>query len=318
MTLIIFWCTFFFWATSFNFFPVHADPTRNSAILIDNILISRSPSLKFTSDLVFTNLTTSLFIYYFLCLKQRLLWMRKASFLLEPKEYSNLINGLQSNDCSSVIEANDVECATRLFLCRKGTLLDKHLSLRKRPRNSSLISPWMSRGLTDATNMKASLFKSACKSKTQEDLTKYKHYKNVLTSSIRTSKKLYFSRRVIECKGNFRKIWTVVNGALSRRKSKQSSPCLYRWADGSILGKKTLESALNSYYTTIRSVVIPPQSRVSCFTLAEKSFSFPMQCYWIYSGISQLPISRSVDSFGLSNNVLKKKPVCFWPQLTYN
>ena len=121
-----------------------------------------------------------------------------------------------------------------------------------------------------------------------------------------------FSRRIIECKGNFRKVWTVVNGALSRKRSKQSSLCLYERAYRSIVGKKSLKSALNSYYTTIPSVVIPPQSRVSCFTLVEKSFFFsPCGATEIYSGIFQLPISRSVDSFGLSNHILKKKPVCF-------
>ena len=51
------------------------------------------------------------------------------------KEISNLIHSLQSNDWSSVLEANDADCATRLFLRRMGTLLDKHFLLRKRPRN---------------------------------------------------------------------------------------------------------------------------------------------------------------------------------------
>ena len=65
--------------------------------------------------------------------------------------------------------------------------------------------------------MKASLFKGACKSKTQDDLLKYKHYKNMLTSSVRLAKKLYFSRRINECKGNLRKVWTVINEALSQK-----------------------------------------------------------------------------------------------------
>ena len=43
------------------------------------------------------------------------------------KEISNLIHGLQSNDWSSVLEADDADCATRLFLCRMGTLSDKYL-----------------------------------------------------------------------------------------------------------------------------------------------------------------------------------------------
>ena len=105
--------------------------------------------------------------------------------------------------------------------------------------------------------MKASLFMAACKSKTQEDLLKHKHYKNVLTSSVRLAKKLYFSRRINECKGNLRKVRTVINEAISRKKLKQSSPSLYRKADGSLA--KSLASAFNSYFTTVPSVLIPPR-----------------------------------------------------------
>ena len=102
----------------------------------------------------------------------------------KTKEIYNLIDRLQSNDWSSVYEANDVEFAMELFLCRMGALLDKHFPLRKRPRNSTPKCPWMSRGLINATHMEASLFKAACKSKTQDDHLKHKHYKNVLASSV--------------------------------------------------------------------------------------------------------------------------------------
>ena len=58
-----FLCIFFFWATSFNFLPSRGVPTRNSAALIDNIFISHSPNLKFTSGLVFTDLSDHFPIY---------------------------------------------------------------------------------------------------------------------------------------------------------------------------------------------------------------------------------------------------------------
>ena len=76
-----------------------------------------------------------------------------------------------------VFEFNDVECGTSLFLCRMGTLLDKHFPLRKRPKNSTPKCPWMPRGLIKVTHIKASLFKALCKSKTQDELLKHKRYK---------------------------------------------------------------------------------------------------------------------------------------------
>ena len=94
---------------------------------------------------------------------------------------------------------------------------------------------------------------------------------------------------------------------LSRKNLKHSSPCLYRKADGSVVDKKSLASAFNSYFTTLPSVLIPPPSRVSCFPLTEKSFFLsPCSTTEISSIIFQLRSSRSIDSFGFSNNVLKK------------
>ena len=48
------------------FVPSHVDPTRNFATLIDNIFISHSPNLKFTSGLVFTDLSGIIGPFYYL------------------------------------------------------------------------------------------------------------------------------------------------------------------------------------------------------------------------------------------------------------
>ena len=68
-----------------------------------------------------------------------------------------------------------------------------------------------------------------------------------------------------------------LNEALSRKKLKQSSPYLYMKADGSSVDKKSSESAINSYFTTLPSVPIPPQSGISkvVFPWLESLFSFP-------------------------------------------
>jgi len=119
------------------------------------ILLIRSLLLVLFS-LIF--LISSLYFYHYLCLKLKLLWTSKVSFLLEliaDKWISNLMHSLQSNDWSYVLETNNVECATSSFLRRMGDLLDKHFPLRKRQRNSTPECPWMSKGLINNTHMKA-------------------------------------------------------------------------------------------------------------------------------------------------------------------
>ena len=112
------------------FFPSRVDPSRNFATLIDNIFTYHSPNLKFSSGLVFTDLSDHFPIYLSLSVPKTELTVDEkgeSSFrTFTDREISNLIHSLQSNDWSSVLEANDADCATRLFLCPMGTLLDKH------------------------------------------------------------------------------------------------------------------------------------------------------------------------------------------------
>ena len=79
----------------------------------------------------------------------------------------------------------------------------------------------------------------------------------------------------MNARGILRKVWTVINEALSRKKHKHSSPCFYRNADGSVVDKKSSASAFNSYFTTLPSVLIPTPSRVSCFPWQRSLFFFP-------------------------------------------
>jgi len=80
------------------------------------------------------------------------------------------MHSVPSNDWSSVFEANDIECAISLILCCIETLLDKHFHLGSRLRNFIPKGQWISRGVITTTHMEASLFKFACKSKTQDGL----------------------------------------------------------------------------------------------------------------------------------------------------
>ena len=80
-------------------------------------------------------------------------------------------------------------------------LLDKHFLLRKRPRNSTPECPWLSRGLINASHTQASLFKAACKTKTQDDLLKHKHYKTVLTFQFMQQKICIFCVELMSVRG---------------------------------------------------------------------------------------------------------------------
>ena len=85
-----------------NFVPSRFDPTRNSARIIDNIFIYHPLNLKFTSGLVFTDLSNHFPIYLSLFVPKTEIAVDEqgeSSFrIFTDTEISNLIHSLQRND----------------------------------------------------------------------------------------------------------------------------------------------------------------------------------------------------------------------------
>jgi len=133
--------------------------------------------------------------------------------------------------------------------------------------------PWMTVSLVRCTYKKASLFRIACKSKCPDDLAKYKSFKNILTSVIRIAKNMYFANRIDECKVNLRKVCSVINEVLPRRKS-QRSPSQYKNSGTSAINNESAASEFNTYFTTLPSVDIPGDQVLSNIPIAGIS-SFP-------------------------------------------
>jgi hypothetical protein len=77
----------------------------------------------------------------------------------------------------------------------------------------------MTTGLLISRQTKAKLHKIAVTNRLPEDILKFKQYRNVFNSLIRTSKKLYFEQNLCKNKGNSRKTWELLKEATNLTKS---------------------------------------------------------------------------------------------------
>ena len=218
----------------------------------------------------------------------------------------NLMSDLSASDWCSVMNSEDVNRASASLMSRLTTLIEKNFPLVKSSSKYKPKMPWMSPSLVRSTMQKSELFKLACKSLDPDDLSKYKHYKNVLTSTIRLAKKNYFLLKIQECKGNLQKVWSVVNEALSRRKQSKKQPTAFKNADSSTIEKAAVPSAFNSYFTTLPTVKTPSFPKLGKSSPAERSiFLTPCTSIEICDFISSLSSSNTADALGLTNHVLK-------------
>ena len=74
--------------------------------------------------------------------------------------------------------------------------------------------PWVTKSLLKSINRKNIFFYKYRKAPNIQNKSRYVRYRNVLTSSLRIAKKLYFSRQVYKHKNDIKSTWKVINEAL--------------------------------------------------------------------------------------------------------
>ena len=81
--------------------------------------------------------------------------------------------------------------------------------------------------------------------------TKYKLYKNKLTSILRFSEKSYYSKRLLENKGNAKRIWKILNTVINKKTRPNELPRLFINNGETISSNKAIASEFNVFSPTI-------------------------------------------------------------------
>ena len=79
--------------------------------------------------------------------------------------------------------------------------------------------PWITNGLTNACRKKNRLYRIWLHSQTPAAESRYKTYKNKLTSILRTAEKEHYSKLLSDAKGNIKNTWTILNAAMNKKRA---------------------------------------------------------------------------------------------------
>ena len=71
-------------------------------------------------------------------------------------------------------------------------------------------TPWITKGIKKSSKRKQKLYEKFLKQRTILNEEKYKAYKNLFESIKRTSKKSYFSKKILQYKNNMKKTWSFM------------------------------------------------------------------------------------------------------------
>ena len=115
------------------------------------------------------------------------------------------------------------------------------------------VEPWMTRGIERYIKKSKLLYKCTLKvGHTDEDIRKYKAYRNMLNHLKRVAMNTYYTTKCEEYKRNMKKLWQMMNNTISKKKC-SSSIIPYISIEG-IKGytPSTISNEFGKFYSSMR------------------------------------------------------------------
>ena len=139
---------------------------------------------------------------------------------------------------------------------------NKCFPLKKvKARNGYLNKPWLSKGLLKSIKRKNILYKRYLCNPSPDRENQYKKYRNKLTCSFRAAKRIYYAKKLEECKSNMKSTWIILNEVINNKKSKSNLQTTFNVDDKEISDPTQIADHFCAYFTNIRSNLansIPP------------------------------------------------------------
>uniref|UniRef100_A0A672FVC1 Reverse transcriptase domain-containing protein n=1 Tax=Salarias fasciatus TaxID=181472 RepID=A0A672FVC1_SALFA len=242
---------------SLSLYPSITKPSRitsHSATIIDNIftniMLNQTTSGLFISDISDHLPVFTLYDCDFKNIKHPIEVISKR--IRNDETINNLNNSLARQDWSAVYGETDVDSAYSKFLDIFISLYDKNCPVKEfYSRAKHKLRPWLTKGIINACKKKNNLYKLFIKSKTKEAEQKYKLYKNKLTDVIRTSKQLYYRKKLNESKSNIKETWNVLNGLIKSGSSKSTYPDYFIDKNGGNHNMINIVNSFNNFFVNV-------------------------------------------------------------------
>ena len=197
---------------SYALYPFIDKPTRISSVsstLIDNI-VSNTEKRHVASGILYSDISDHLPIFLILkcSLNQKLFskftWIRKMSL----DNIENFKSELEAESWNTILSCDDANIAFKLFTEKLHYYLDRNIpKIQQKGSSKTPRKPWITYGIIKSIRKRNKLYKISLTDPSVTNITKYKRYRNVLTSIIRNSKKAYYLQKFENTRGDMSATW---------------------------------------------------------------------------------------------------------------
>ena len=241
---------------SFCMYPLITRPTRVtefSGTLIDNMYTSELMT-SVTSGILINDITDHLpifaYIDYDMEVDNEVKVVKKRD--LNDVNVCKFKEELGKVDWSTVINVGDPSLAYDKFM-------EIYLDVYERCCPIKMVElkahncnrPWFTTGLRNACRKKNHLYKAFLKYQTSSAESKYKAYKNKLTTILRMAEKEYYNNLLNEHAKDVKGTWRILNGIIKKDQKSLRLPKEFKHGNGIVNNPKGIADGFNKFFVSV-------------------------------------------------------------------
>ena len=304
--------------STFLFRPLIHVPTRitnSSSTLIDNIF-TNSLSFRECPGVFITDISDHLPI--FAILDHQLTPSNKPKFISyrckSPTAYNSFESDLKNiswkntlslTNPDSILESLDT-ILYGIYNCNFPVIT------RKARIYKTKLKPWMSSALLKSCKTKNKLYRKYLKSKSTIAYSKYKTYKNKLTTILRNCEKNYYANLLELHKSNLKETWKIIREVLNQPNSKPTNIPLT--VNGALVADPiTIANEFNNYFASIGPTMAATIPRANLHPSSylknpnpNSMFINPVTTNEVIDITLNLKNTKPYNCFELPNHIIKK------------
>jgi len=189
-----------------------------SSSLIDHIL-SNSKNVNFCSGTLISDISDHFIT--FICNGKNLPAQQQKSITMRIFSAQNLskfkeaLANVNWNQTTSILDTNDAYDA---FWLQYQTTFETIFPLTKLKFNKNIhkVNSYMSEGLLISRGTKINLHKQCLANPSPLSINTYKQFRNIYTKTLRAAKILHIKNKLLDCKGNAKETWKILNECTGR------------------------------------------------------------------------------------------------------
>ena len=125
--------------------------------------------------------------------------------------------------------------------------------ITKLVKSKTLLNPWITKGILKSSKIKQRLYIKFLKKKTLRNESNYKNYKRLFESTIKRSKKNYYSDKLKKHSNDPQSTWRIIKEVIGKNNPERNSfPKLLKFKDNNVIKKEWLKRLMNFLLILVR------------------------------------------------------------------